>query len=106
MDIKDKLKRISQEIEKTTRNQTKSKEPHKRNKYLGYLPRKILGTIAEVELKQMKKRTRKSMTMHKAFYPKDDVDKLNVSRKEYIEHTEEILVNRVDLFLTVGSDKH
>ena len=34
------------------------------------------------ELKQMDQRTRKLMTMHKALDPKDDVDRLYVSRKE------------------------
>ena len=34
------------------------------------------------ELKQMDQRTRKLMTMHKALYPIDDVDRLYVSRKE------------------------
>ena len=34
------------------------------------------------ELKQMDKRTRKLMTMHKALYPRDDVDRLYVSREE------------------------
>ena len=34
------------------------------------------------ELKQMDQRTRKLMTMHKALYPRDDVDRLYVSRKE------------------------
>ena len=34
------------------------------------------------ELKQMDKRTRKLMTMHKALHPRDDVDRLYVSRKE------------------------
>ena len=34
------------------------------------------------ELKQMDKRTRKLMTMIKALYPRDDVDRLYVSRKE------------------------
>ena len=33
------------------------------------------------ELKQMDERTRKLMTMHKALHPRDDVDKLYVSRK-------------------------
>ena len=33
------------------------------------------------ELKQMNQRTRKLMTMHKALHPRDDVDKLYVSRK-------------------------
>ena len=30
----------------------------------------------------MDQRTRKLMTMHKALYPRDDVDRLYVSRKE------------------------
>ena len=34
------------------------------------------------ELKQMDQRTRKLMTMHKALHPKDDVDRLYVSRKD------------------------
>ena len=34
------------------------------------------------ELKQMDQRTRKQTTMHKALHPRDDVDKLYVSRKE------------------------
>ena len=34
------------------------------------------------ELKQMDQRTRKLMTMHKPLYPRDDVDRLYVSRKE------------------------
>ena len=34
------------------------------------------------ELKQMDQRTRKPMTMHKALHPRDDVNRLYVSRKE------------------------
>ena len=34
------------------------------------------------ELRKMDQRTRKLMTMHKALYPRDDVDRLYVSRKE------------------------
>ena len=34
------------------------------------------------EHKQMKQRTRKLMTMHKALHPRDDFDRLYVSRKE------------------------
>ena len=37
---------------------------------------------ARDELKQMDQRTRKLMTMHKALHPRDDVDRLYVSRKE------------------------
>ena len=34
------------------------------------------------ELKQMDQRARKLMTMHKALHPRDDVDRLYISRKE------------------------
>ena len=34
------------------------------------------------ELKQMDQRKRKLMTMHKALHPRDDVERLYVSRKE------------------------
>ena len=34
------------------------------------------------ELKQMDQRTRKLMTMHKALHPRDDVDRLYVSKKD------------------------
>ena len=34
------------------------------------------------ELRQMERRTRKLMTMHEALHPRDDVDRLYVSRKE------------------------
>ena len=34
------------------------------------------------ELKQMDQRTRKLITMHKVLHPRDDVDRLYVSRKE------------------------
>ena len=34
------------------------------------------------ELKQMDQRTRKLLTLHKALHPKDDVDRLYVSKKE------------------------
>ena len=34
------------------------------------------------KLRQMDQRTRKLMTMHKALHPRDDVDRLYVSRKE------------------------
>ena len=34
------------------------------------------------ELKQMDQRTRKTMTMHKTLHPRDDFDRLYVSRKE------------------------
>ena len=75
------LKSVSQENKKTTRNQTLWQKSHQINERLGYPLCKILGTIRE-ELKQMDQRTRKLMTMHKALHPRDDVDRLHVSRKE------------------------
>ena len=38
------------------------------------------------ELKQMDQRTRKLMTIHKALHPRDDVDRLFISRKREEEH--------------------
>ena len=47
---KEKIKkRISQENEKTTWNQTILQEPYKRDKHLGYPLRKIFGTIFEMD---------------------------------------------------------
>ena len=40
------------------------------------------------ELKQIDQRTRKQMTMHKALHPRDDVDRLYVSRKEIEDYIE------------------
>ena len=54
------------------------------------------------ELKQMEQRTRKLMTMHKALHPRDDVDKLYVSRKEggrglaSIEDTVDAFIQRLE----------
>ena len=55
-----------------------------RDKYLGCVSRKILGTILEVDpiKTQMDQRIRKLMTMQKASHLRDDVDRLYVSRKE------------------------
>ena len=56
------------------------------------------------ELKQMDQRTRKLMTMHKALHPRDDIDRLYVSRKEegrgqrfedYIEKHERGLITAI-----------
>ena len=48
-EIKFFLKRVSQENEKTTRNQTILQKFHRRNKHIGCSPFKILGTILEME---------------------------------------------------------
>ena len=72
-------------IEKTTRDKTLQQKPDQRNKYLGCAPNQIFGPFLKWtrdELEQMDQRTRKLMTMHKALHPKDNVDRLYVSRKE------------------------
>ena len=84
-EIKKIKKRVSQENEKNTRNQIKLKEANKRYKYLGCpLVRysKPLLKWTRHEFKQIDQRTWKLMTMHEALHPRDDVDRLYVSRKE------------------------
>ena len=57
------------------------------------------------ELKQMDQRTRKLMTIHKALHPRDDVDRLYVSRKEggrglaSIEHTVDASIQRLEDYI-------
>ena len=57
------------------------------------------------ELKQMDQRTRKQMTMHKALHPRDDIDRLNVSRKEggrglaSIEDSVDALIQRLEDYI-------
>ena len=54
------------------------------NKYLGCTLVRYSGPFLKCtreELKQMDQRTRKLMTMHEALHPRDDIDRLYVSRK-------------------------
>ena len=57
------------------------------------------------ELKQMDQRTRKLMTMHKTLHPRDDVDRLYVSRKEggrglaSIEDTVDASIQRLEDYI-------
>ena len=57
------------------------------------------------ELKQTDQRTRKLMTMHKALHPRDDVDRLYVSRKEWgrrfacIEDTVDASIQRLEDYI-------
>ena len=57
------------------------------------------------ELKQLDQRTRKLMTMHKALHPRDDVDRLYVSRKEggrglaSIEDTVDASIQRLEDYI-------
>ena len=49
MKRKKKLKKVCQKSQKITRDNTLSKEPCQRDKYRGFPPRKILGTVFEVD---------------------------------------------------------
>ena len=57
------------------------------------------------KVKQVDKRTRKLMTMHKALHPRDDVDRLYVSRKEggrglaSIEDTVDASIQRIEDYI-------
>ena len=57
------------------------------------------------ELKQMDQRTRKLMTMHKALHPRDDVDRLYVTRKEggrglaIIEDSVDASIQRLEYYI-------
>ena len=57
------------------------------------------------ELKQMDQRTRKLITMHKALHPRDDVDRLYVSRKQggrglaSIENTVDASIQRLEDYI-------
>ena len=74
---KQNKKRIFQKNQNITRDKTLLQELCQRNKYLGCLPCRILGTILEVN-----QRRRKLMTMHKGLHPRNDVDRLYTSRRE------------------------
>ena len=70
---------------KTTQDKTLQQKPHQTNKYLGCNLVRYSGPFLKWtrdELQQMDGRTRKLMTIHKAFHPREDVDRLYVSRKE------------------------
>ena len=69
---------------------------------------KYLGSFLKwtrEELKQMDQRTRKLMTMHKALHPRDDVDRLYVSRKQVgrrlasIEDTVDVSIQRLEDYI-------
>ena len=57
------------------------------------------------ELRQMDQRTRKLMTIHKALHPRDDLDRLCVSRKEgrrglaSIEDTVDAFMQRLEIYI-------
>ena len=57
------------------------------------------------ELKQMDQGTRKLMTIHKALHPRDDVDRLYVSRKERgrglasIEDSVDVSIQRLEDYI-------
>ena len=60
-----------QKKQKATRDKTIKQKPYQRNTYLGCPSCKIFGTFLKwdrEELKQINQRTRKLMTLHKAYY--------------------------------------
>ena len=83
-------KNISGKLESYLR-QTIKQKPYQRNKYLGCNPRYIFRTIFEVDQRRTDQskdqRTRKLMTMRKVLHPRDEVDRLYVSRKRGIKRT-------------------
>ena len=86
VEMKDKIRK---EYPGTTRKQLETKLPS-RNLIKGINTRAVplvryWGPFLKWtrdELKQMDQRTKKLMTMHKALHPRDDIDRLYVSRKE------------------------
>ena len=58
------------------------------NKHLSWSPSKILRIILEMnegkKPQQIDQRTRNLMMIHKSLHPRDDIDRLYVSRKEWI----------------------
>ena len=66
-------------------------------RYLGSLLK-----LPRTELKQMDQRTRKLMTIHKALYPRDDVNRLHMPRKRgergptSTEHTVDASIQRLE----------
>ena len=57
--------------------------PNRNNNCLGCPPRKIFGTILEVDQRRiLTKNKKKLMTVYNTFHPKRDVDILYVSRKD------------------------
>ena len=77
---------MSQEKQKTTRDKTIIAGTFSKGINTWALPLvEYLSTFlkwSREELKQVDQRTRKLMTMHKALDPRNDVDRLYVSRKE------------------------
>ena len=79
------LKRVPQKDQRITKDKTLQQKPCLRDKYTAvplvrYL-RPFLKLTGE-ELTQMDQRKRKLMTMHKQLHPRDDVDRLYVSRRK------------------------
>ena len=83
MEMKENLQKVSQENEETTQKKTISQKSYQRDKHRGCPLCQTLGNIFEVDERgpSTDKRTRKLMTMYKAFYPRDGVDRQYMSRK-------------------------
>ena len=83
-DERKNLKKNIPENETASRDKTSNQKPYQIEKYLGCLLVRYSGRFLKwtrENLKQMDQRTRKLMTMHKALYPRDKVDRLYVLRK-------------------------
>ena len=70
--------------EKTLPYQTLQLESHQRVKHLGYQSCKIDGTILKMDQGKLQTNgpENKIMTIHKILHPRDDINRLYVSRNE------------------------
>ena len=86
VEMKDKFrKEYLRRTRKPLETKLSSRNLIKGKKYLGCAPLRYSGPFLKWtrdELKQMDQRTRKLMTIHKVLHPRDDVDRLSISRKE------------------------
>ena len=83
MEMKEKIqKEYLRRTRKFLETKQHSRKSHQSDKHQGYLSRKILRTILKVgegKTSTNGLESRQLMTMHKALYPRDDIDRLNVS---------------------------
>ena len=79
------LKRVSQKNYKITRDKTLPQESNQKDKYRAVPLVKYSGPFLKWTREKpqlMDQRTRKLMIIHEALNPRDDIDRLYVSRKE------------------------
>ena len=86
VEMKEKIKTISQKNEKSTLNQTVEQKSHQKEKNQGCLSHvSYSGPFSKwtrEELKQMDKSTRKLMTMNKTLHPRDYIDYMFQEKKK------------------------